>query len=179
MSSEDETESPDIIEEIIPGKNSDSNDKSINQKNNNNQQPSIENYNEQESAQAVIEDSEEPKKSIERNVDKAGNQFPSYAQTTTETLEQTPQVTRKIAENYLEFQKQTITSFQSLFIPYFQKVQINYGIIKNSLKSTSEMYYNLVNNYTESVIFFVEFVTSAYICKCWSLQKCNRKRLST
>ena len=65
MSSEDETESPDIIEEIIPGKNSDSNDKSINQKNNNNQQPSIENYNVQESAQAVIEDSEEPKKSIE------------------------------------------------------------------------------------------------------------------
>ena len=75
MSSKDETESPDIIEEIIPGKNNDYNDKSINQNNNNNQQPFIENYNEQESAQAVIEASEESKKSIERNVDKAGNQF--------------------------------------------------------------------------------------------------------
>ncbi len=154
MSSEDETESPDIIEEIIPGKNSDSNDKSINQKNNNNQQPSIENYNEQESAQAVIEDSEEPKKSIERNVDKAGNQFPRYAQTTTESRGQTPQVTRKIAENYLDFQKQTITSFQSLFIPYFQNNQNQLWNNQEFFKSASEMYYNLVSNYTESVIAF-------------------------
>ena len=36
MSSKDETESPDIIEEIIPGKNNDSSDKSNNQNNNNN-----------------------------------------------------------------------------------------------------------------------------------------------
>ena len=53
-------------------------------------QPSIENYNEQESAQAVIEASEESKKSIGRNVNEAGNQVPRYAQITTETREQTP-----------------------------------------------------------------------------------------
>jgi hypothetical protein len=54
-----EIKSPAIIEEIIPGKNSDSNDKSINQKNNNNQQSFIENYNEKESALAAIETKEE------------------------------------------------------------------------------------------------------------------------
>jgi hypothetical protein len=58
-SDKNETKSPAIIEEIIPGKNSDSNDKSINQKNNNNQQSFIENYNEKESALAAIETKEE------------------------------------------------------------------------------------------------------------------------
>jgi hypothetical protein len=45
MSSNDinETESPAIIEEIIPGKNNDSIDKNINRNNNNNQQSLIEN----------------------------------------------------------------------------------------------------------------------------------------
>ena len=51
-----EPESPDIIEEIIPGKNNDYND---NSKNNNNQQSFIENYNEKESAEVVLEASEE------------------------------------------------------------------------------------------------------------------------
>ena len=55
MSSKDETKTPDIIEEIIPGKNDDYNDKSANLNNNNNQPPFIENYDEKESAQAVIE----------------------------------------------------------------------------------------------------------------------------
>ena len=148
MSSKDETESPDIIEEIIPGKNNDSSDKS------NNQQPSIENYNEQESAQAVIEASEESKKSIGRNVNEAGNQVPRYAQITTETREQSAQVTRKIAENYLEFQKQTINSFQSLFTSYFQNNQNQLWNNQEFFKSTSEMCSNLVSNYTESVIAF-------------------------
>jgi hypothetical protein len=38
-------QSPDIIEEIIPGKNDIYNDKSINQNSNNNQHPFVENYN--------------------------------------------------------------------------------------------------------------------------------------
>ena len=82
MSSSDKnkTESPDIIEEIIPGKNNDYSDKSINQNNNNNQQSSIENYDEEESAQAVIEASEESIKTLERNTDKALNQIPRYLQ---------------------------------------------------------------------------------------------------
>ena len=123
MSSEDETESPDIIEEIIPGKNSDSNDKSINQKNNNNQQPSIENYNEQESAQAVIEATEESKKSIERKKVEAGNQMSNYGQAISNSQEQTAQATKELAENYLKFQKQALNSYPSMYVSYFQNVQ--------------------------------------------------------
>ncbi|WP_458720758.1 hypothetical protein [Candidatus Nitrosocosmicus sp. R] len=154
MSSKHETESPDIIEEIIPGKNNDYNAKPINQNNNNNQQSFIENYNEQESAQAVIEASGESEKSMKRNVDEAVDQIPRYAQTIVETQEQTAQATRKIAENYLEFQKQTINSFQSLFIPYFQNIQNQLWNNEEFFKNISVMYYKLVNNYAESTITF-------------------------
>ena len=115
-----ETESPAIIEEIIPGKNTDYSDKSLNKNNNNNQQPFIENYNEQESAQAVIDSSEE---SMVRDTNESANQIPRYSQSTAHTQEQSTQTTREISENYLGFQRQAIDSFQSAFIPYFQNIQ--------------------------------------------------------
>ena len=43
-SENNETESPAIIEEIIPGKNTDHNDKSLNQDNSNNRQSYIQKY---------------------------------------------------------------------------------------------------------------------------------------
>lgn len=65
-----ETKTPDMIEEIIPGKNNDYNNKPINQSDSyNNQQPFIENYNEKESALAVIEYKEEEFEKIMSNTD--------------------------------------------------------------------------------------------------------------
>lgn len=58
-SDKNETKSPAIIEEIIPSKNSDYDNRFNNQNNNNNQQSLMENYNEKESALAVIETKEE------------------------------------------------------------------------------------------------------------------------
>ena len=58
-SEKNKTESPDIIEEIIPGKNNDDSDISLKQNDSDHQQPFIENYNEQESALAVVEVKEE------------------------------------------------------------------------------------------------------------------------
>jgi hypothetical protein len=59
-----EAQSPDIIEEIIPGKNDNYNDNHVNQSSNNNQQPFIENYNEKDIAKAVIDVMEEPEKNV-------------------------------------------------------------------------------------------------------------------
>ena len=156
MSSNDrnETESPDIIEEIIPGKNNDYNDKSINQNNNNNQQSFIENYNEQESAQSVIEAPGESKKTIDRNTNETGKEIPRYSQAITNAQEQTGLATRDITRNYLELQKQTIDSFQSVFMPYFQNVNNQVWNSQEFFKSISEMYSRLVSNYTESAIAF-------------------------
>ena len=103
MSSKDETKTYDMIEEIIPGNNDDYNNKSVNLNNNNNQQPFIENYNEKESAQGVIEATEESKKSIERKKVEAGNQMSHYGQAISYAQEQTAQVTKELAENYMKF----------------------------------------------------------------------------
>jgi hypothetical protein len=155
-----ETESPAIIEEIIPGKN---NDKTINpSSNNNNQKPIIENYNEEDSAQAVIEATEEPKKSIEKIMTEAKNQStPQYnnqsiaaaaAAGSQEQTSQTSQTSRDITNNYLELQKEAIDSFQSAFIPYFQNTQNQFWNNQGYFKSISEMYSRLANNYIESAM---------------------------
>jgi len=146
-----ETESPDIIEEIIPGKNNDSIDKSINQNNNNNQQSLIENYNEHEAAQAVIETSEESKRTVERNTIESGNQFPRDGQTISDIQKHTAQTSREISESYLELQKQAINSFQTVFMPYFHSVQDQLWNNQEYFKSISGMYFRLASNYTESV----------------------------
>ncbi len=159
MSSKDrnETESPDIFEEIIPGKNNNYNDKSINQNNNNNQQSSIENYNEKESAQNVIEvtgESGESKKTMDRNTNEPGEKISRDSQAITNIQEQTGQATRDITGNYLDLQKQAIDSFQSVFMPYFQNVNNQLWNSQEFFKSISEMYSRLVSNYTESAIAF-------------------------
>ena len=156
-----ETESPAIIEEIIPGKN---NDKTINpssNNNDNNQKLIIENYNEEDSAQAVIEATEEPKKSIEKIMTEAKNQStPQYnnqsiaaaAAGSQEQTSQTSQTSREITNNYLELQKEAIDSFQSAFIPYFQNIQNQFWNNQGYFKSISEMYSRLANNYIESAM---------------------------
>jgi hypothetical protein len=148
MSSKDETTSPDIIEEIIPGKNDDYANKSINEND-------IENYDEKESALAVIEEAtEDSTKSIERNKVEAGNQMSQYGQAISSTQEQTAQTTREIAENYVKFQEQVLNSFQSILMPYYQNVQNQFSNNQEFFKSISEMYYKLVSSYTESAISF-------------------------
>ena len=149
-----ELESPDIIEEIIPGKNNDDNNKSTSQNTNNNQQSSIENYDEEESALEVLEASEESLKNIEKNTDEASNQTHRYTEDITRTQEQTAQTTTALAENYLEFQKQAINSFQSVFMPYFKNVQNQIWNNQDFFRTIPEMYSRLVSNYTESVIAF-------------------------
>ena len=147
-------ESPDIIEEIIPGKNNDYNDKSINQDNNNNQQSFVENYDEDESAQAVIKASEESKTKLERNADEVRNQNPRYTQAINDSQKQTAQATKALAENYLEIQKQSINSFQSIFIPCFENVQNQFWSNQHFFRSMPELYSRLVGNYLESLLAF-------------------------
>ncbi len=152
-----ETESPDIIEEIIPGKNNDNdyNDKSINPiNNNNNQQSFIENYNEEESAQAVIKASEDSKRTIETSTEGARNQIPRYAQAITNIQEQSAKATKEIAENYQEYQKQAINSFQSIYTSYFENFQNQLWNNQEFFKRIPDMYSRMISNYIESAFAF-------------------------
>jgi hypothetical protein len=147
-----ETESPAIIEEIIPGKNTDHNDKSLNQDNSNNRQSYIQKYEEQEAAKEVIGATEEPRKAIERNTGEYASKIPGYSQVILDTQEQTVQATREITEFYLELQKQTLNSFQKVFQPYFQNIQRQLLSNQEYFYSMSALHYKLISDYTESVI---------------------------
>lgn len=149
-----ETESPDIIEEIIPGKNNDDNDKSMNQNNNDNHQPFIENYDEEQSAQSVLEVTEESKESIEGNIEEVSNRDHHDIHAFTDTQEQTSQATKALAKNYLELQNQVINSFQSVFMPYWGNVQRQFWNNQDFFRSIPEMYSRLISNYTENAIAF-------------------------
>src|SRR4051812_33711611 len=74
----------------------------------------------EENTRSLNQAFDESKKSIERNIAEARNQIPQYTKSINEVQEQAVQATRDIAENYLDYQKQTIDSFQSIVTPYFE-----------------------------------------------------------
>ncbi len=95
---------------------------------------------------------DESKKSIDESIKEARNQIPRYTETVNQVQEQTLQATKDIAENYLEYQKQTINSFQSISTPYIHNV--NNQLLDNQeyFRRMPEMYTRLVNNYAENTI---------------------------
>ena len=95
---------------------------------------------------------DESKKSIDESIKEARNQIPRYTETVNQVQEQTLQATKDIAESYLEYQKQTIDSFQSISAPYLYNV--NYQFLNNQdyFRRMPEMYPKLVNNYAENTI---------------------------
>jgi dGTP triphosphohydrolase len=122
--------------------------------NNNNRHSSGFNNDLERSAQSVNQALEESKKSIERNTDEARNQIPRYAQAITDAQEQTTQATKEIAENYLEYQKQVINSFQSVFSPYFENIHNQLWNNQDFYRRIPEIYSKMVSNYTENTIAF-------------------------
>ncbi len=94
----------------------------------------------------------ESKKSIDESIREARNQIPRYTETVNQVQEQTLQATKDIAVSYLEYQKQTIDSFQSISTPYIQNV--NNQLLNNQdyYRRMPEMYSKLVNNCAENTI---------------------------
>ena len=95
---------------------------------------------------------DESKKSIDESIREARNQIPRYTETVNQVQEQTLQATKDIAVSYLEYQKQTIDSFQSISTPYIQNV--NNQLLNNQdyYRRMPEMYSKLVNNCAENTI---------------------------
>ena len=170
-----DTESPDIIEEIIPGKNTDYNDKSINPDNNNNLQSFVEDYNEEESAQAVINSSEDSKRTMETSTEESKNQIPRYTQAITDTHEQTATVTKALADNYLEYQKQAINSFQSVYAQYFVNFQEKLWNNQEFFKKIPDMYSGMISSYMESAMAFNKIWNDFIISNVGFFNDLNKK----
>jgi hypothetical protein len=95
---------------------------------------------------------DESKKSIDESIREARNQIPRYTETVNQVQEQTLQATKDIAENYLDYQKQTIDSFQSISTPYIHNVNNQFLNNQDYFRRMPEMYTKLVNNYAENTI---------------------------
>ena len=94
----------------------------------------------------------ESKKSIDESIREARNQIPRYTETINQVQEQTLQATKDIAESYLEYQKQTIDSFQSISTPYLYNVNNQFLNNQDYFRRMPEIYSKIVNNYAENTI---------------------------
>jgi hypothetical protein len=106
----------------------------------------------EETTQTLNQVFDESKKSIERNITEAKSQIPRYTQSINEVQEQAIQATRDIADNYLEYQKQAIDSFQSIFAPYVENA--NNQLVNNQalFRRIPEIYSKIANNYAENSV---------------------------
>jgi hypothetical protein len=90
---------------------------------------------------------------VKRTTDKATQEIPRYSQRIAEYQEQTIQTIRDIASDYIEAQKQVISSFQSqvdrsgvwnLYNP--QRIAENYAVMVNNFTNYLLNASNLINN---------------------------------
>ena len=148
------TDSPDIIEEIIPGKNNDYKDKSIYQTSNNSQQSFSNNYDLEQNTQSVKKALEDSKRIMEKSREETRNQIPRFAQAITDTHEQAAQAAKEIAENYMEYQKRVFNSFRPVYTPFFENLHNQSWNNQEFFRIIPEMYSRIISIYTENVIAF-------------------------
>ena len=148
------TDSPDIIEEIIPGKNNDYKDKSIYQTSNNSQQSFSNNYDLEQNTQSVKKALEDSKRIMEKSREETRNQIPRFAQAITDTHEQAAQAAKEIAENYIEYQKRVFNSFRPVYTPFFENLHNQSWNNQEFFRIIPEMYSRMISIYTENLIAF-------------------------
>jgi hypothetical protein len=106
----------------------------------------------EETTQSLNQVFDESKKNIERNIDEAKNQIPVYTKTINEVQEQAVQATRDIAQNYLEYQKQIMVSYQSIVTPYFENANNQLWNNQDIFRRYPEVYSKIANNYAENTV---------------------------
>ena len=114
----------------------------------------------EETTQSLNQVFDESKKSIERNINEAKNQIPIYTKTINEVQEQAVQATRDIAENYLDYQKQAIDSFQSIVTPYIENVSNQLWNNQDIFRRIPEIYSKMANNYAENSVVLSRLINN-------------------
>ena len=106
----------------------------------------------EENTESLEQAFDESKKNIDENIREARNQIPRYTESVNQVQEQTLQATRDVAESYLDYQRQTIDSFQSISTQYMYDVHSQFLNSQDYFRSIPEMYSKLVSNYAENTI---------------------------
>ncbi len=86
-------------------------------------------------------------------MDEAKGQIPRYTQSISDAQEHTIQATKEIADNYIEYQKQAISSLQSIFAPYIENTNNHSWNNQDYFsKKLPEIYSKIMSNYAENMI---------------------------
>jgi len=114
-----------------------------------------------EQQQAINKALDETKNNIKKATDEARRDIPHYTQLVNEYQEETIQVARQIADNYLESQREFINSFQSALVPQIEAA--NRAGLSNwtSPRNVSEQYARLVSAFADNTIAVTKLVNSA------------------
>jgi hypothetical protein len=108
-----------------------------------------------ESRQSLDQAIDETKRNIEKNTDEARTQIPRYTQSINDLQQQTIQATKEIADHYLEYQREAISSIRSIFEPYIEETN-NYYTQNNPqeyfIKRLPTIYSKISNNIAENTI---------------------------
>jgi hypothetical protein len=102
---------------------------------------------------AIEEILEGTKDDIRSATREAAREIPQYTQRLGDIQEQTIQMTREIAYNYIEAHKEIVSIYQSVWTPFIKNASImfwNYWSI--SPKGMAETYGTVISSFTENVI---------------------------
>lgn len=92
---------------------------------------------------------------IRRTTDEARQDIPRYAQTISELQEQSIQAAREITDSFIEFQKQTVSSFQTATTPNYEKINRQNWATWTSPQRYSEMWARAASNYADNAVAFM------------------------
>jgi hypothetical protein len=115
----------------------------------------------QEQQESVNRALEQTRDNIRRATDEARRDIPRYTQAVNEYQEQTIQLTREIADNYLESQKEIINSLQSAWIPQIEAT--NRVFTSNwmvSPRHLADNYARVVSSFADNTIAVTRLVNN-------------------
>ena len=112
---------------------------------------------------------------METSTEEARNQVPRYTQAITDTQEQTVKVTNALADNYLEYQKQAINSFQSVYAQYFENFLKQLWNNQEFFKKIPDMYSGMISTYIESAMAFNKIWNDVIISNVGFFNDLNKK----
>lgn len=94
----------------------------------------------------------ETKENIARAAQEARTLIPNYAEAIRSCQNQNIQIVKEFAENYIDVQRQLISSFETSWIPYWENTVTSLYTILLSPQRFSDLYTNFLSNYTNLVI---------------------------
>ena len=114
----------------------------------------------QEQSQSIDKTIDETREHIRRATDEVRKDIPRYTQAVDQYQEQTIQMAREVADDFLESQKKIINSFQLAWVPLIQRT---YSVFWNyclSPRWTTDIYARVTGNIADNTVATTKLVNN-------------------